>query len=62
MRGAGDWRGRMRIVTMTVDVVDKLLEEVEDALALVGPGLARKKLMGLRMSLMSLRDEAKGAD
>lgn len=52
----------MRIVTMTVDVVDKLLEEVEDALALVGPGLARKKLMGLRMSLMSLRDEAKGAD
>ena len=48
----------MRIVTMTVDVVDKLLEEVEDALALVGPGLARKKLLGTRMSLQSLRDEA----
>jgi len=50
------------IVTMTVGVVEELLGEVEEVLELTEPDRARRKLLGIRMSLRSLRDEAKGED
>lgn len=49
----------MRVVTVTVEVVEELIEEVEAALAFVELRAARLKLLGIITSLKSLRDEAK---
>ena len=46
-------------VTMTADVIDDLIEEVEATLPFVELRLARRKLFGILKSLRSLRDEAK---
>ena len=46
------------IVTMSTEVVEELIEEVEEVLDMTDLDIARKRLIGIRMSLRSLRKEA----
>jgi len=46
------------IVTMSTEVIEELIEEVEEVLDMTDLDIARKRLIGIRMSLRSLRKEA----
>jgi len=48
----------MGTVTMTEQVITELLDEIEEVLKFTEMKQPRRKLIGIRMALRSLRDEA----
>jgi len=48
----------MGVVTVTEEVIMELLDEIEEVLKFTEMKQPRRKLIGIRMALRSLRDEA----